>query len=704
MTDNLKTDREIANALPLTWPFFFTRFGRLKQAQREVIKPLLEGKNLLVCAPTASGKTEAVCAPLLESNLNGHSKDWKLLYIVPTRALCNDIYYRLKMPCSYLGISIARRTGEYKSSANEAKLIITTPESFDSLLCREKLPDPLGHLLASATGIIIDEIHLLYGNARGEQLRWLIQRLISLRSFAYKKGWSQNDNLQIVGLSATLPDADAVSKFFWISGPIIQVKGQRNLLNIPINCEFPKTEQVLPSYLASLKTPEKVLIFCNSRKRVEVLFANLKDEIEKYGYQAELHHGSIPKENREKTEDVLRRYEKLVVFSTSTLEIGIDIGNIDIVILDAPAPDISALLQRIGRGNRRTEETRLIACANNLAEVIIQSAMVESAKNCSFYSSVPGKNYSVINQQIASYIFQSGKGRRRRDKIVDLLHKNVPELNADELIDYFISTGLFVQREHSIQLGEDWQANTDNWHIHSNIESLPGATIYDAETGSALVSGIVFKGGSILKIGGDLLKVQDWNQKKIIVKKASAAKIIDADWGYVSREWTMGDNQPEIVQGYLGLTNLEWPVIRENNQCYLFHFGGRKREIIMKLLAEIAGQDADHIVITNWFLTLPLSHGSLPVDWLKETSAARIRVQLTRNLEGIERRLGRPKVNSNLPPKVRISEIESWLHLEIELESYKKIQIIEDISDETRDVLRALLKTIISPKGKHPTQ
>src|SRR5690606_25974221 len=117
------------------------------------------------------------------------------------------------------------------------KIIITTPESFDSLLCRGKTQDASGHILADITGLIIDEIHLLYGNARGEQLRWLTQRLINLRRYAHEKKWTRNTQLQIIGLSATLSDPLAVADFFRISDGFIAVKGERELESLTVSCE-----------------------------------------------------------------------------------------------------------------------------------------------------------------------------------------------------------------------------------------------------------------------------------------------------------------------------------------------------------------------------------------------------------------------------------------------------------------------------------
>ena len=124
------------------------------------------------------------------------------------------------------------------------------------------------------------------------------------------------------------------------------------------------------------------------------------------------HHGSLSKKVREDAEEAIKANEKVVAFASSTLEIGIDIGDIDLVVIDGPAPNVSALLQRIGRGNRRTNLTKVLLCAESKADSVLQRAMVNAAENGWLFADDVGPNYSVAMQQIASYIFQSPKRTR----------------------------------------------------------------------------------------------------------------------------------------------------------------------------------------------------------------------------------------------------------------------------------------------------
>ena len=217
-TTELAQDRKIAQTLRLAWPAFFQSFGRLTEVQRKAIPGIYQGQDILICSPTASGKTEAVCAPLVERYIH-RKDDWTILYICPTRALVNDLYYRLEGPLIRMGVTLVRRTGDHRDTKEDtAKVVLTTPESFDSLMCRGRLPKEKGHILANVVAIVLDEVHLLAGTPRGEQVRWLIERLRRLKLQALEESWICNTEIQVVGLSATLENPDLVLNNFMPGG------------------------------------------------------------------------------------------------------------------------------------------------------------------------------------------------------------------------------------------------------------------------------------------------------------------------------------------------------------------------------------------------------------------------------------------------------------------------------------------------------
>ncbi|MEO0105659.1 MAG: DEAD/DEAH box helicase, partial [candidate division WOR-3 bacterium] len=163
-------EQVIKERLKRTWIPFFSRFGSLTEIQKKVIPKILEDKNLVIISPAATGKTEATVAPIVEKLLEKNKTDFSILYVSPTRALVNDLYRRLQYPFEYLNLKIEKKTGD-RPRINEKKLpfiLLTTPESFDSLLSRHT------QIFTSLSYVILDEIHLLDNTPRGDQLRILL--------------------------------------------------------------------------------------------------------------------------------------------------------------------------------------------------------------------------------------------------------------------------------------------------------------------------------------------------------------------------------------------------------------------------------------------------------------------------------------------------------------------------------------------------
>ncbi|MDX9724054.1 MAG: DEAD/DEAH box helicase, partial [Myxococcota bacterium] len=156
-------EEQLRALLPRTWHAFFGRFGRLRPIQRVAIPDIVSGRCVLVQAPTATGKTEALMAPLVERLLSQPpSPQVGGLVIAPTRALCNDLRRRLAAPLQRCGLSFAVKTADSKEAARSslARILITTPESLDSLLARR------AGELRSLQWLFLDELHLLSTVAR----------------------------------------------------------------------------------------------------------------------------------------------------------------------------------------------------------------------------------------------------------------------------------------------------------------------------------------------------------------------------------------------------------------------------------------------------------------------------------------------------------------------------------------------------------
>jgi len=694
--DALRKDREIAALLYRTWSSFFSRFGRLTEVQRRAIPVVFRGQDVLLCAPTASGKTEAVCAPIIEKALT-LGIPWKVLYVSPTRALVNDLYYRLLTPIEQMGLTVARYTGDHHGNVATSSILLTTPESFDSLLCRGKRGE--GHLLANVTTLIIDEIHFLYGNPRGEQLRWLIHRLHRLKAFARQKGWIAESHCQKIALSATVASPEKIQKAFLdpLNSQIIIVPGGRDIELVKPDSKIPRTEDALIDYLVNLNSPEKILVFCNSRKRVDYLFDELKDDIEDVGFTALEHHGSLSKGLREDAEYTMKHKNKVVMFATSTLEIGVDIGDIDLIILDGPAPDVSTFLQRIGRGNRRTNKTRVMPCYGNYVEILIHSAIIDAARKGELLPEPVGPCLAVARQQLASYIFQGSRRRRRRSTLTELVDSCSGPVSA-ELIDHLLLENELIEDRSGIRLGEAWKNKAEMGDLHSNIESTHGTTIVDEDSGHVLAGGVKLGTGSVLKLVGNLMEVKRWEYSKVYVSRLRRKVTPDITWGYHSRSWVKGAGQPQAVKRYLGYGTLDWPVLYDTGCSYVFHLGGARRRAVIELIMSSNREHLPSVQITEWFLVLLGNYSHRPA-WFEEKDSGLFTSMIADSLEKYEAMLGRPSANKRLPLKARIHEVQEWLDLENELSLVSSARWLHVKDEDVAFSLRAIIAANLSKQS-----
>lgn len=416
------SDRDIYQRLRGAGKHLVANFHGFTPAQRLAIPEILDQKNVLLVAGTASGKTEAVLAPLLTVFTENQ---WKgkpsILYVAPTRALVNDLHSRLGEKLSgYL--SVGRRTGEHHEQGCD--LLITTPESLDSMLVR--LWEKDGHYLRHARAVVLDELHLLSESARGTQLQILLARLERVT----------RQHLMRIGLSATVADARSLAIRFLGQDASVQIdSGSRSLeidglaprLDLP-----PRGQGLDPLAELILRSPEdpqfaariarrllkvrdergvlKALVFVPSRAKCDKLSTELKAFLEQEGaIEVRAHHGSLSREAREDTEHKMASRDEGVVVCTSTLEVGIDIGDVSVVVLVGPPGSVAALLQRIGRGCRRFDHVFVLPIAMNSAEALILASMLRSAVTGDL-DPVPWTcHYSVAIQQLASILKQAKK-------------------------------------------------------------------------------------------------------------------------------------------------------------------------------------------------------------------------------------------------------------------------------------------------------
>src|SRR5439155_22518842 len=331
---------------------FYGRFSSLRSAQREAIDPILSGHDVLVLSRTGSGKTEAVLAPLIDRHaaLIAEDPGCLILHISPTKALANDLLRRLETPIESLGLTVGIRHGDRNDLRRSRKpnLLVTTPESLDVMLSSRE-----GAIL-SVRAVVLDEVHLTYNTQRGFQLAVLLRRLEQ----------RVGHPLQVVGLSATVASASDIWGFFR-PGEHFTVIPEHETKSI----DYHVCEAATPTDLVALLNRltdgrrTKALLFANSRRECDRLASELRNAT---GFRDHIyvHHSSLSKEIRLEVERAFQEAATALCIATSTLELGIDVGDIDVVLLYGHPGGWDSFLQRIGRGNRRSHKSNVICVAS----------------------------------------------------------------------------------------------------------------------------------------------------------------------------------------------------------------------------------------------------------------------------------------------------------------------------------------------------
>ncbi|MET7928034.1 DEAD/DEAH box helicase [Streptomyces sp. NPDC005349] len=334
----------------------------LRPLQQEAIDPLLSGTDTVLLAPTAGGKTEAATFPLLSRMTAENWTGTSVLYVCPLKALLNNLLPRLETYASWLGRTAALWHGDVSQPQRKAILrrrpdiLLTTPESLESMLVSANVDHHA--FFQGLRTIVVDEVHAFAGDDRGWHLLAVLERLQRVAGRP----------VQRVGLSATVGNPEDLLS--WLQGAAAGRRPAKVIaphLHAPT---LPGTVSGLPpgdvqldyvgslsnaaTVIAALHRGEKRLVFCESRRQVEELGESLRTK----GITTFLSHASLSVDERRRAEEAFADARDCVIVSTSTLELGIDVGDLDRVIqIDAPS-SVASFLQRIGRTGRRPGSTR----------------------------------------------------------------------------------------------------------------------------------------------------------------------------------------------------------------------------------------------------------------------------------------------------------------------------------------------------------
>ena len=415
-------------AHPLVQEWFAGRFGSATEPQEQGWPPILAGKSTLICAPTGSGKTLAAflaCIDhLIRKALGGGLQDrTEVLYVSPLKALSNDIRRNLEIPLSEITalagqrgllmppIRAAVRTGDTLAPERRAMLkrpphiLVTTPESLYILLTAEKSRAILGDVET----VIVDEIHAVADDKRGAHLALSLERLEALIAQS-----RPNRPPMRIGLSATQNPIELVAKFLVGNGraePAIVNIGHRRALDLAV--EVPRSElgpiatnemwEEVYDRLAELVLQHRsTLVFVNTRRLSERISHHLAQRLGADAVAA--HHGSLSRKVRLDVESKLKSGDVRVLVATASLELGIDIGTVDLVCQIGSPHSIAVALQRIGRAGHwrgAVPKGRLFAMTRD--ELIECAALIRALRQGELDRlEIPDSPLDILAQQIVA--------------------------------------------------------------------------------------------------------------------------------------------------------------------------------------------------------------------------------------------------------------------------------------------------------------
>jgi ATP-dependent helicase Lhr and Lhr-like helicase len=323
----------------------------LRPLQEATITPVLNGEHAILLAPTAGGKTEAASFPVFSRMLTENWDGLSVLYICPIKALLNNLENRLSYYGQLLGRSVALWHGDISASrkakivASPPDILLTTPESLEVMLVSGKVDHQA--FFANVRTVIIDEVHAFAGDDRGWHLLSVLERISVLAG----------REIQRLGLSATVGNPELLCDWLASSCPsprsVINPPAENNVVP-DVQVDWVGTIRNAAVIISRLHKGEKRLVFVDSRGKVEELAFELRG----LGVSTYISHSSLSLEERKAAEEAFSAGNDCVIVATSTLELGIDVGDLDRVIqIDAPY-SVASFLQRIGRTGRRTGTSR----------------------------------------------------------------------------------------------------------------------------------------------------------------------------------------------------------------------------------------------------------------------------------------------------------------------------------------------------------
>jgi ATP-dependent Lhr-like helicase len=453
-------------------------WSTLRPTQLAAIPPIHAGAHCLLLAPTAGGKTEAAAIPMLSRMLKESWPGTSVLYICPIKALLNNLEHRLTHYAGLVGRTVEVWHGDVSQSRKKKALkeapdiLLTTPESLEAMLISVRVDRPtwFGNLRA----VIVDELHAFAADDRGWHMRSVLHRLDQYL----------DQPLQRIGLSATVRNPAELLDWFAPDGERCVVGSASVGTDADVTIDHVGSLENAATIIARLHRGEKRLVFCDSRRGAEELSSMLRGK----GVRTYVSHASLSASERKQAEAAFGEEKDCVIVATSTLELGIDVGDLDRVIqIDSPST-VSSFLQRMGRTGRRSGGRRncLFLTTNQDAFMLAlgvtnlwSEAWVEAAQP-------PNEPWHIAAQQILVALLE--RGEYPVHELTSLLARCFPELPQDgfmSLLDHLVQHAYLYAAEGLVRIGPRTEREYGRGHYRDLLASFSGAQLLTGRHGSA---------------------------------------------------------------------------------------------------------------------------------------------------------------------------------------------------------------------------
>jgi len=453
-------------------------WSTLRPTQLAAIAPIHAGSHCLLLAPTAGGKTEAAMIPVLSRMLVESWPATSVLYVCPIKALLNNLEPRLSHYASLVGRRVEVWHGDISQSRKNRALrdapdiLLTTPESIEAMLISIRVARPawFGNLHT----VIVDELHAFASDDRGWHLRSVLHRLDQYLGRP----------LQRIGLSATVSNPTELLSWLAHSGKRMVIGSASVSTDADVTIDHVESLENAATVISRLHRGEKRLVFCDSRSGAEQLTSMLRAK----DIRTFVSHASLSLSERRQAESAFAEEKDCVIVATSTLELGMDVGDLDRVIqIDSPS-SVSSFLQRMGRTGRRTGGRRncLFLTTNDNAFLLALGVTQKWTEAWVEAAIPPAEPWHIVAQQALVLVLE--RSDIPSNELVQLLHGSFPELPIQEieaLVEHQIALHFLARSEGVVRVGPETEMSFARSHYRDLLASFSGSILLTGKHGSS---------------------------------------------------------------------------------------------------------------------------------------------------------------------------------------------------------------------------